>query len=432
MEALVGLNPWPFLALQLTSSIFTLGFTTPSSVLRPAILPIQFTCAYIICLNMKNFIPRLGWAATICCISTMFAFSYLEMAILSKWSFENQGPAPTISKSKTGAENGNGKKGELKMERREDAVWERVKFGFGSLMSFRDLNTPHETKNCPHFSSSDPSYVPSRSRFLLATLPKFMLCYLLLDIIESQPPPPDAQALFSSSKIPVFRGLAEIRGEEVALRVGASLGFWLMLYCMLSAMSFFLGLVCVGLGVSEVKEWRPLMGPISAAYTVRRFWGKFWHQGTRKIFSNPSIYLIDNFPLPLPSLVSRYAKIFLTFYLSGLVHVTGDWVFMPWSESWTLQFFIAQAFGVMVEDFVQWIWKSLFEEGRGDWKAGGLKKDGNERTKMWKKVVGFVWVLAFMLFWSTPAWFFPNAQRNTGAVEGKLLPFSVIGHFFEK
>lgn len=48
---------------------------------------------------------------------------------------------------------------------------------------------------------------------------------------------------------------------------------------------------------------------------------------------------------------------------------------------------------------------------------------------MWKKVVGFVWVSAFTLFWSTPTWFFPNAQRNTGSVEGKLLPFSVVGHF---
>ncbi|CZR63273.1 uncharacterized protein PAC_13170 [Phialocephala subalpina] len=457
MDIVQGLNPWPFLALQLAPSTYILGFTVPSSILRPAILPIQVTCPYIVCINLKNFIPRLGWAATIACISTMFALSFLEMAILSKWSFETQGPAP--KKSKSTSQNGKGK--DSKITKKKDTTWNRLKFGFGSLMSFRDLNTPHETKNCPHFSS-DPSYTPSYSKFLLTTLPKFVLCCLLLDVIESQPPPPDAPALFASSEIPLFRRLGEIGGEDVALRVGASLGFWMVLYCMLSCMSFFLGLICVGLG-AEVKEWRPLMGPFSEAYTVRGFWGfvsihsiltlarklplsrsnflryirlvvqcsrregqadpqpsKFWHQGTRKTFSNPSIFLVDNFPIPLPSLVSRYAKIFLTFYISGLVHVIGDYIFMPWSESWTVQFFIAQAVGIMLEDFVQWVWRTSIE-----------RKKGGE-TKTWKKVVGFVWVAVFMLVWSTPAWFFPNAGKNTGAKEGKLLPFSVIGYFVDR
>lgn len=104
---------------------------------------------------------------------------------------------------------------------------------------------------------------------MLATAPKFLLCYLILDIIESQPPPLDAPTLFASSKILVLRRLGHIGGEEVALRVGASLGFWLMLYCMLSCMSFFFCLVCVETRVSEVREWRPLMDPFSEAYTVR-------------------------------------------------------------------------------------------------------------------------------------------------------------------
>lgn len=59
----------------------------------------------------------------------------------------------------------------------------------------------------------------------------------------------------------------------MAVGIGTSIGFWIMLYCVIVGMASFLGVVCVGLGGSEVREWRPIMGELGDAYTVRGFWG---------------------------------------------------------------------------------------------------------------------------------------------------------------
>lgn len=93
---------------------------------------------------------------------------------------------------------------------------------------------------------------------------------------------------------------------------------------------------------------------------------------------------------------------------------------MSWSSSGAVRFFIAQAVGIVIEDFVQWIWGLFFD---------GEKKEGSEKgVETWKKVVGFAWVAVFMLFWTSPAWVFPVTLFN--AVNGgKMLPFSVVGHF---
>ena len=52
----------------------------------------------------------------------------------------------------------------------------------------------------------------------------------------------------------------------------------------------------------------------------------------------------------------------------------------------------------MIEDAVQAIYRSV----------SGEKKDV-QQVKVWKRVVGWVWVVVFFLFWSTPAWSFSIA-----------------------
>jgi hypothetical protein len=83
---------------------------------------------------------------------------------------------------------------------------------------------------------------------------------------------------------------------------------------------------------------------------------------------------------------------------------------LSWQESGAVRFFCTQALGIMVEDAVQAIYRSV----------GGEKRDG-QQVKVWKRVVGWVWTVVFLFFWSTPAWFFPIA------VGEKLIPFSIVG-----
>jgi hypothetical protein len=65
------------------------------------------------------------------------------------------------------------------------------------------------------------------------------------------------------------------------------------------------------------------------------------------------------------------------------------------------------------------------------WRRVSGKKDGDE-TKGWEKAVGWVWTVSFLLFWSSPAWFWPQVCKKEflEGKEGKLIPFSVFADLF--
>ena len=92
-----------------------------------------------------------------------------------------------------------------------------------------------------------------------------------------------------------------------------------------------------------------------------------------------------------------------------------------------------QALGIMLEDFVQWAYRSLFlqnemivGQGKEKGEAGGggklEKKSRNLEMETWQRVVGYLWV-AFWLVLTTPAWSYQNMRVNGGP----LFPFSLIG-----
>ncbi|RXW19783.1 hypothetical protein EST38_g6073 [Candolleomyces aberdarensis] len=56
-----------------------------------------------------------------------------------------------------------------------------------------------------------------------------------------------------------------------------------MTYCGLRMMHSFLSAAFVGTKISEPEDWPLLFGSLGEAYTVRRFWGKFWHQLLRRL-----------------------------------------------------------------------------------------------------------------------------------------------------
>lgn len=89
--------------------------------------------------------------------------------------------------------------------------------------------------------------------------------------------------------------------------------------------------------------------------------------------------------------MSRYLKVFLTFAVSGAMHVVADGGGgMSMAESGALRFFCTQALGIMLEDSVQELYLRM----------------GGRKGSVLAKVVGYVWVLGF-LSWSSPRWVYP-------------------------
>ncbi|TVY43262.1 Acetyltransferase, partial [Lachnellula subtilissima] len=380
-------NPFVAFLLEIITVVLILGFVKPSSIIRLAVLPFIVGCTYSILTNAKNYM-RLPWAAIFSAQGTSHVLNYIEIGLLSKWNFEARGPISLLEKRTT---NGVGKEG---------TTWERLCFGFNSTISNRDLNKPFEVKNTPYFSDKDHGYVPSRAKFLVWTILRFVACYLVLDLIESQPAPPNADEVFALRSIPVFRRLGEISIEEVFIHTIVSFVFWVMVYAILGCLYSSVAIIAVGSGLSEVAEWRPIMGSLSEASDCLRVLRKFWHQLTRKMNTGPANFIADAvLKLPKGSLISRYSKIFLVFFISGVMHsiyeLGGPMSVDPYGP-WI--FFCTQVIGILLEDGVQAMYRSL---------TGTVRSD--TLPPLWIRIVGYVWVGAFLLFWSTPVWAFPAA-----------------------
>jgi hypothetical protein len=123
----------------------------------------------------------------------------------------------------------------------------------------------------------------------------------------------------------------------------------------------------------------------------------------------PSKYLTDDLlRLPRGSTLRRYLLILVSFTLSGLVHLAGEFAsgLDMGRDSGAMQFFVGQAGGIMLEDSVVWLWGVVF---------------GKSEQKRWHIWVGRLWFVLFM-FWSTPIWGFPSARYSDGTV----VPWSLV------
>ncbi|KAK1042997.1 hypothetical protein LTR74_018470, partial [Friedmanniomyces endolithicus] len=103
---------------------------------------------------------------------------------------------------------------------------------------------------------------------------------------------------------------------------------------------------------------KPLYGSIEQAYTLRRFWGTFWHQNLRSGLEGTSNFIVHRMlRLPRRGLLQRYAKVFWSFALSGMFHVANDLALgIPFRETGAIPFFLLQGCGFVLEDSVQAVW----------------------------------------------------------------------------
>ena len=148
------------------------------------------------------------------------------------------------------------------------------------------------------------------------------------------------------------------------------------------------------------------------------FSSSFWHQGSRQKFLAPANFVAFSLlRIARGTLLARYTILSLAFLISGLHHQLCDAASgVPWREAGALRFFLMQAAGIMFEDAIQGLYRYWNAQRRTEARPSGFKR-----------VVGCSW-LFFWLFWTTPAWIYPVAERSTG--EG-ILPFSLVGYLLD-
>jgi hypothetical protein len=260
------------MAAELCHAAIMMGFTSANSFWRLATLPFPL---WVIWVGTQE--SRIGtYGSMIQPVVTGYAVTYVldyvDRILLQRWAFEAGGPTKRfVSDSET---NGSATKKEMRKPPGPiSPFWARLLFGFDAATSRRHLNTPYEVKNCRHFSATDKSYVPSRSKFILGALGSFVACYLFIDINDANAQSDQDTSFFTPDKVPFFSRLGEIKPEELVVRFIIPLIIWATSYSMIQMTYDLMSIVAVSLRITNVESWRPIFGSIWDAYTVRKFWG---------------------------------------------------------------------------------------------------------------------------------------------------------------
>ena len=151
----------------------------------------------------------------------------------------------------------------------------------------------------------------------------------------------------------------------------------------------------------------------------------FWHSGLRNPLLGTARFLTnDVLCLPRGTIAARYMCIFITFALSGTIHMLVDSTAgIPLSENSAMTLFVMQAVGIALEDFVQWLYRTFISDGppqKQKQKEGA--RSGAKSSTAWQRIVGYLWVVTWLI-WTTPAWSYQNIRHDAG----QLIPFSYFG-----
>ncbi|KAF5615427.1 toxin biosynthesis (Tri7) [Fusarium sp. NRRL 52700] len=271
----------------------------------------------------------------------------------------------------------------------DESFFSRLTWALAMQWNLRRIKTSRPARNTPPFSSKDPSYVPSRGRFLLTRVGVILASIAYMAIIGLQPEP--TREDLSGDRVRLFSRLNEVTPYELLQRAISTVT-WLSGIGTTSEICYnVIAVVLVGLGLSEPVMWPSWFGSFTEAYSVRRWWGISWHQTWRCFLTDHADWVVyDILHLPKTSTITHHTKNLVVFYLSGLIHLAPDLTIgMPLKESSAVVFFAFQAVGIMIEDLVQ----SL-----------------NNRIRLVKssivaRCIGYVWLAAWLV-WTIPWWSF--------------------------
>ena len=146
----------------------------------------------------------------------------------------------------------------------------------------------------------------------------------------------------------------------------------------------------------------------------------FWHQHLRSKLSSTSDFLTYQvLKLKKGSFITRYTNIFLSFFISGVVHcltvLAAGFTFQQ--SCGAFKYFCAQVLGIMIEDGAQAAYRRVY----------GLSRNSQKQPRLVSRLVGYTWVALFLI-WSTPAFIYPMLAANKGGKKDQVLPFSLLSY----
>ncbi|KAF2499668.1 hypothetical protein BU16DRAFT_279495 [Lophium mytilinum] len=403
------MHPIVYLFAEIAITVFVIGFTPPNSLFRlVGLLAVAFCVFQCIPLCMPYMI-RTPWAALVGGYSVTYAYHYLDVALLSRWSFEQGAPVSGLTKPSTDVKGSQA----ISAPSGRNPIIQQLLFGLKITFSWRFIDTPYQIKNVP------PVIAKNRKDFLLRTFVTIAISYVVLDIISSSNDSAIASKFLGLDKVPFLTRLNQISAEELVIRAFTVLAAGIGLNCVQGGIYHVFALLAVSSGISEPSEWPPFYGSVRAAYSLRAFWNIFWHQTNARKFSSISHYTVHNvLMLPRGTTIARYLRVVAAFMSSGIMHLLDDLSSgVSVHDSGAMRFFVAQALGMIIEDSITRVYGSLPKRAK--------------LSRLLERVVGFIWVALF-LTWSVPAYMYPMMWRGNLGLNDSTIPFSFFGSNAER
>ena len=200
---------------------------------------------------------------------------------------------------------------------------------------------------------------------------------------------------FRPTKQSYLRRINTVTVRETAIRSWLVFNFVWSSWATFTAAHDMLAFAHVAMGIDEPEDWPRLHGGLFEAYSVRRFWGKFWHHLVQRSYGAYGSLLSQKIlRLPPGSFANRTCVNFSVFLISGIVHacITVQLGFRCgyWED---LEFFLMCYAALLVEEGVQRAAYSAF---------------GRAWPSMWIcKILGYTWLFGF-LFWVLPKHQYPK------------------------
>ncbi|KAL8791761.1 MAG: hypothetical protein Q9195_005637 [Heterodermia aff. obscurata] len=289
-----------------------------------------------------------------------------------------------------------------------DWDWHRA---YKMCWNVRWVGTAHEAPSNtgkPRTATAPPNEKPSpgtqpptkRPLFLLTRLLSILTIYTLNLLYEHTLLtllPPFQPLDFAPSKHTFLRRLPTVSPRETTLRALLVLNFIWTSWAVISAYHHALSVFFVGVGLDAPHEWPTLYGSPWEMYSVRRFWGRFWHRSTFRTYMGYGNAVAGGMlGLRRGTVGHRLCVEFVVFLVSGVTHAlttrtlgyrAGYWEDVGW--------FCGNFVAILVETAFQALVRRVFGE------TGDRVRKG----------VGAVWLFLFF-FWSLPKTQFPKVYHG--------------------
>ncbi|KAF9777635.1 membrane bound O-acyl transferase family-domain-containing protein [Thelephora terrestris] len=260
---------------------------------------------------------------------------------------------------------------------------------------------------------------PSRQTFFWKTFLKLIVNLAIVDlttIVFAQSPAFDSRVHDPSDGPETY-----LAAVPLPHRAPYILALALMMACGFSAVHNLMALTCVGIGRSSPTLWPDIGGRWEDSYTLRKFWGRTWHQRMRLTVAGLG-KLVANKTLKFPRGTKRssYVQLYLAFFLSGIFHFAGDFMYEKRFVSRSFKFFLLQAVAITFEDFVLSLAKRYLPQSGIESK---LRDAGWSWLEVVVRVVGYCWVILWFCL-TVPVWMDESSAAGFGiANRGPIAQF---------